>query len=509
MDRGAHFFCCDFQVHTPRDRGWEGARPTLDTDRAAFADRFIGACRDKGLDAVAITDHHDLAFFPFIRDAAKREKDSEGNNFSPEKQIIIFPGMELTLALPCQALLIFDADLHDDILATIPHHLGLPTVDLAAEMGPNVAQLEQFTDFQLIYKRLNENPMLKGRFIVLPHVQDGGYQTLLRSHFQIHYKNMPCVGGYVDGSIERLGEGNKKILNGENADYGNKPLGVFQTSDSRQEDFASLGTHTTWVKWTKPTAEALRQACLAKKSRISQSKPQSPSIQLCRIAVSDSAFLKKVELELNPYSNAFIGGRGTGKSSLLEYARWALCDQPVELKEEESGDIPNYAKKREILIKKTLEVVACIVQVDCKINGVLHSARRNSESGEIHLRIGTGTWIAVTEENVREKIPIQAYSQKQLSNVAVLPTEIQRLVKAEILSQADNISNQLHLLADSIKEIAIQKDRKENLEQEISSEKQQADSIRAQIQKIRGELAGLTADEKNILSVHDYSYLSH
>ena len=27
---------------------------------------------------------------------------------------------------------------------------------------------------------------------------------------------------------------------------------------------------------------------------------------------------------------AVIGGRGTGKSTILEYLRWGLCDQPVD-----------------------------------------------------------------------------------------------------------------------------------------------------------------------------------
>jgi len=43
---------------------------------------------------------------------------------------------------------------------------------------------------------------------------------------------------------------------------------VFQTSDCRSRDFARLGSHVTWVKWAKPTAEALRQACLARHSRV-------------------------------------------------------------------------------------------------------------------------------------------------------------------------------------------------------------------------------------------------
>ena len=66
MDRGAHFHRCDFQVHTPRDINWQGFRPASDEERKEYAKGFIAACRAKGLDAVAITDHHDMGFFPYI-----------------------------------------------------------------------------------------------------------------------------------------------------------------------------------------------------------------------------------------------------------------------------------------------------------------------------------------------------------------------------------------------------------------------------------------------------------
>ena len=35
-----------------------------------------------------------------------------------------------------------------------------------------------------------------------------------------------------------------------------------------------------------------------------------------------------IVIELNPQYNAIIGGRGTGKSTILEYLRWGLTDEP-------------------------------------------------------------------------------------------------------------------------------------------------------------------------------------
>ena len=65
---------------------------------------------------------------------------------------------------------------------------------------------------------------------MLPNVSEGGTSTILRSGYQGHYKSMTCVGGYLDGDISQLGEGNNRILRGLDGNYGNKALGLFQTS---------------------------------------------------------------------------------------------------------------------------------------------------------------------------------------------------------------------------------------------------------------------------------------
>jgi len=86
MDKGAHFYKCDFQVHTPRDINWHGDRPRTSADRKDYAEDFIKTCRAKGLNAVAITDHHDFGFFPIIKEAAQSELDDLGQPVSDEKK---------------------------------------------------------------------------------------------------------------------------------------------------------------------------------------------------------------------------------------------------------------------------------------------------------------------------------------------------------------------------------------------------------------------------------------
>ncbi|MGH7557134.1 MAG: TrlF family ATPase, partial [Gemmatimonadota bacterium] len=269
MDYGAHFYKSDFQVHSPRDTNWEGACPTTDEERRHYAQEFVAACRAKGVQAVAITDHHDLSFFKYIREAALSETDDSGKPLAIQDRLVVFPGMELTLAVPCQALLLLDADFPVDLLPQVVQAVSVrPTPD-SDPKHPTPTRLEHIKTFEDLYVELNKKDFLHRRFIVLPHVGESGDFSMLRKGMATRYKNMPCVGGYMDGPVTQHGKGNSDIVNGISKEWGNKAIALFQTSDSRSRNFAKLGSHVTWVKWVRPTAEALRQACLARHSRIS------------------------------------------------------------------------------------------------------------------------------------------------------------------------------------------------------------------------------------------------
>lgn len=325
MDSGAHFYCCDLQAHTPRDLNWTGNCPVTEPERIAFASAFVRACREKGLEAVGITDHHDLAFCKYIRDAARNEVDHGGNSVTPDKQLIIFPGIELTLATPCQAIVLFDPTVSEQDVARALPALGItPSPDTSAKA--NQVERLAINNLNDVSARLNQLAALKNRFIVLPNVNADGSDTILREGFFQHYKSMTCVGGYVDGSC--LGHRKKNILDGKDAAWGYKRVGVLQTSDSREADFSRLCAHPTWIKWSEPTTEAIRQACLSPASRLSYTAPSTPAASILRIAVSASKYFGPFSVDFNPQVNTIIGGRGSGKSTILEYLRWALCDQP-------------------------------------------------------------------------------------------------------------------------------------------------------------------------------------
>jgi chromosome segregation protein len=505
MDKGAHFYRCDFQVHTPRDLNWAGARPVTDVERAEYAKGFIKACRIKGLGAVAITDHHDVAFFAYIKKAAEDELDANGNQIPAEKRINVFPGMELTLGVPCQALLIFDSNIP-------PEFLGQALIKLAIQAAPDgdakhaqIVRLEHLKDLTALHNTLDELSVLRGRYIVFPNVNSGGQFTIMRAGFLGHYKDMPCVGGYLDHAFDRIDVGDRRILEGKVDAYDFKAIGIFPTSDNRQADFAKLGTNTAWVKWSEPTAEALRQACLAHQTRIAHAEPRSPALLIESLHVSSSKFMGPVDLEFNPQFNCFIGSRGTGKSSILEYLRWGLCDQPVIAAEGE--EIPNFQSKRVSLVKNTLAPFTSTVTVNFSLNGVRHTVRRKTDSSELLLKVGNEDFKTVRDQDIRDLLPVQAYSQKQLSSVGVRSEELLRFIEAPILKQLAEIDEQKSDAVESIRGNYAALQRKKGLLNALEKHRLEVASLELQCETLKATISGLKPEESAVLQSHE-RYLS-
>jgi chromosome segregation protein len=105
--------------------------------------------------------------------------------------------------------------------------------------------------------------------------------------------------------------------------------------------------------------------------------------------------------------------------------RWALCDQPPGLADE---DTPNYQARRARLIEQTLKPVNATVQVGYEVNGVPHVVRRDSRDGSLQIKIADTDMRSCSEEEVRALLPIQGYSQKQLSGVSVRVDELSRFI---------------------------------------------------------------------------------
>jgi chromosome segregation protein len=438
-----------------------------------------------------------MAFVEYVRRAAAEEGDDRGVELQKEKRLVAFPGMELTLGVPCQALLIFDAEFPRDLFSLAMTALAInPSASHEAKIA-NVERLQTIHSLKQLREKLDEHTYLRDRYIILPNVGENGQFSLLRKGLAGKYIEMPCVGGYVDGSHEKLGDGNRKIVSGLAKESGHKRIALFQTSDSRRADHRDLGVFSTWIKWATPSAEALRQACLAQESRVSQVQPLLPSSAITAISVSNSVFLGPVDLELNFQYNALIGGRGTGKSTLLEYLRWALCDQPPGLSDE---DTPNYQGRRARLIEQTLRPVNATVHVSYELNGVPHVVRRDSRDGSLQIKIADSDMRPCSEDETRALLPIQGYSQKQLSGVSVRIDELLRFITAPIRSHLGRITQQAADRAERIRQTYATRRRQRILARTLVQRELEERSLTEQAEAIKSSLTGLSDSDRALIA---------
>jgi type III restriction enzyme len=467
----------------------------------AFARAFVTACRERGLHAVAITDHHDVCFVKYFQLAAQEERTTSAVPTPSLQDPIVFPGVELSLAVPCQAIVLLDAEAESVSQHMLLQACRIPLLHFDdAETGPQPQQLT-FHTLEELDEALKSysHGALKGRYILLPNVSDqGAHRTLLRNGFHDKYASMPCVGGYIECDWE--GHTRKHVLEGQIKEWGHKAIGVFQTSDSRREDCQYLGCRSTWVKMAEPTAEALRQACLARQSRIWQTQPVLPTTYISRMEVSDSTFMGALDLEFNPQFNAIIGGRGTGKSTILEYLRRAMQDQPVEYESDiEPSD--GVARKRQ-LIQDTLEKVRGRVAVHWILDQISHVVRYDSGTRELTLKVAGGQPTPATAEQVRRLLPIRAYSQKQLSSVSIRWAELQRFVEQPIQEELAQFEVQIAQQRVRIRDVYSRILARRQIERDLAVARTALTSLRERANAIEKALPKLSDDAAKAIKQH-------
>lgn len=468
----AYWRKCDFQIHTPRDNNWIGPRPIGQGDelegglaiaaqihaaRLDWANGFVDACVQRGLGAIAITDHHEMVMVRYVKDviAARVAQDSSFD-------LWLFPGMELTCHGGVQCLLIFDADLGDEWIIAAQGKLGTTTPghsDLAPRCPHPVQQLN--VHYPDIAAELDSiGPDIRGKFIVLPNVSQGGTHTVLTAGKHADFRKMPYVGGYLDHgqNIDNLGN-NKGRLSGSDPNWGNRFIYPLPTSDNRNANYSTLGVNNCWIKLAAPTSEAIRQAFLGYKSRISLGAPHTASLFVAQVELVGSAILNDVTLALSPELNSFIGGRGSGKSSMLEYIAFGLGRSCYDLeKVDYSG-----SERMSALIGETLIEAGGSVRLTLNQDGAQFSIFRGPGARyQPQVTYPNGDTQSLGARELRALFPAVVYSQGELSELgkkagkSTQLSELLQFVSADYKKEDDQLTSEIENARDGIRS-AVQK----------------------------------------------------
>lgn len=152
------------------------------------------------------------------------------------------------------------------------------------------------------------------------------------------------------------------------------------------------------------------------------------------------------------------------------------------------GQWPRIQTRR--LIEATLKPLNANVEVHCVINGIVHVVRRDAADGSVQLKVGDGPFEKVREAAIQSLLPIQAYSQKQLSSVAIRVDELLRFVTSPIQGALDDIARGQSEVAGRLRENYGTLQRYRTLSAEIERSELPARSIGEQAQALRDGLTG-------------------
>lgn len=437
---GAVWKKADFQIHSPRDINWNGPKfpggpQAHEEAREAWADTFVVECLKRGLGAIAITDHHDFTFAPYVKRAIARAKASD--------RIWLFPGIEVTCNDAVQCLVLFDTDTQEDKWHRLfgGHLQNVERYDPAAE---STAQTEPCgREVKGFIESLATDAVLSECSIVLPHASnDGAHKSMLRDGFHTRFKELPFDGVYTDKSYDALNEVTVKKIYGKIMQWGSRRRGILPTGDNRKHTYENLGHHSCWIRLGEPTAESIRQAVLADRARIAYEQPTLPSQRILELHVSSTLCGTDFRVSLNDGFTALIGGRGSGKSAILEYLRFGIGRSSGEVSADEDGQ---FRRERQ-LIADTLS--DGYVEVTLERDGVIEVWRREGKSRDsLLVTPQAASPEKITIADAQERFRARAFSQKQLSTLVLGPhkasEQMTGIAAAESLDSRKAIEQQM------------------------------------------------------------------
>lgn len=177
----------------------------------------------------------------------------------------------------------------------------------------------------------------------------------------------------------------------------------------------SLGYRHTWIKMSKPSIESLRQAFLDCSSRIrlpidikNDLHPEKLSENniIKSISVKNVAFLKDQEVHFSSSFNCIIGGRGSGKSTLIEYLRTAFKKDKIQGNTKAS--------------EKVERVQSTLNSMDARIE--VHWQSDQLARDTIVWQKGKGSLVTsrtvIDNDKYFSDLPISFYSQQQLNDLS-------------------------------------------------------------------------------------------
>lgn len=425
---GSRWWKFDFHTHTPASRDTSAWRQAVDTPNEVKPDTWLFKYMAAGIDCVAVTDHNSGAWIDRLKSAydGMKRLAADGNPPAGFRELTLFPGVEISVNGGFHLLAIFDPAATTrtitDLLATVRYQGTEGDSDGATrESAVHVVQA-----------------VLDAGGIPIPaHAdQDKG---LLR----VHSETQECL---LDANTVRQVMGVGDLLAIEWIDDTLPPPACVEKEARRLAHILGSDCHSfqgnavpgsryTWIKMARPTLEGLRLALLDGRTisvRRSDDGPfepfQTPAHFVRGIEIASARHMgngKPERLRFSPYYNALIGGRGTGKSTIvhalrLGYRRDAelrpLGDKTEPYLQFVSFIAPVKGRDGSGALRENTEI-----RIELMRDGTLHRLRwqHDGQGAVVEEQTEDGAWHTSASQAVTaERFPVRLFSQGQIAAMA-------------------------------------------------------------------------------------------
>lgn len=310
----------DLHVHT-----WaSGCFRKQGLDPAAIAQNIVAHCNAQQIQAIAVTDHNTGGAVDQMKGAAA----STG--------LVIFPGVEVSVAGGKGGTI--------HVIAVFPPDRGGQDIrDLLTLLNAQVGEGDESTYANCTLLEAMKTVHSRGGLALFPHPgSTKGVSGDFGGQARADVLESPYLAGCEYN--EKLHERYPDIPMYEASDGGMKEAG----EDAHTVE--GIGTRYSWFKVGELTFEALRQCFVDHEARICRSAlpPNANPSYIEQVEIS-GGFLDGLALGFHPGLNSVIGGKGTGKSLLIECLRFALHRSP-----------PSYAHAPEIRADHDTKLKECL-----------------------------------------------------------------------------------------------------------------------------------------------------
>lgn len=323
LNDGATWHRLDLHLHSPSVLAFVPPKGTKREDRISLADAYVEQLAAQGISVAAITDYNGVNIEWFEVTAAK----------ATNRGITLLPGAEMTFREGKYAL---------HILAIFPGDTDLKSLNnflrsLDKEpVSPLLDNQGSHRDIELKISLADAIKDLRSRFnclLILPHPdQPNGLCKSLTA--EAAAKLLMKIG---PDAIEYCPEKEKKKLQSTGILSENFWDQLAFVEFSNPKRIEEIGTQyrtngilrATYLKLSATNLDALRLALHDPETRLSIGEiPSAIHPRIRSMAISGSGFLGNLSISWNQDLNVIIGGRGVGKSAILESLRYAFAITP-------------------------------------------------------------------------------------------------------------------------------------------------------------------------------------